>query len=1228
MKKKFTLLATGLFLGMMSLKAQTTCSPDRIAYVDSKNTGLTGAYTLAIGQEEKAAQTYHYSGPGKVSGARIYGDVVNGLAVKLRVSLYEVDANGRPTGSALATAPLESVYAWDPAYFDVSFSPAVSVNENFAVVVEVVHFPGWGHEYELRYTGNGEGLGEDLASLAGTSTGHNWASAMSAFGKDGDMYIYPKMVNVNAPRFSMDSRCLAVGQTVSFYNSTQMTTDEMFNQIAAPGYAGSNFLYTWDFGDGSPVSHDVNPSHSYSVAGMYTITLSSTIEGWDGVCTKTYSKTVSVGLGVSTASTVNVACNGDNSGSAVLAGSGGAAPYFYSLNNGVSQTGSNYSSLIAGVYNVTLTDALNCTATTSFTISEPAAITFTTASSTNASCGSSNGSILVATTGGVGAMQYRIGTGSYQSSGSFTGLAAGGYTITAKDANGCTKSTTVMVNDFGGPEFNIVNATQVSCNGGNDASISLTSLGGTGAIQYSINGGLNYQSTGNFNSLSAGTYIVMVKDAAGCTDVEEVTISEPQTLSFTATTTPLTCFGSQDGEINVEAVTGGTGNIVYSINGTTYQSGTNFPGLAAGNYTVYAKDITGCVSSMGVTISQPTLLTATVNVTAAGCNGSQDGEIEVIGAGGTPGYIYGINDDELMQSSGIFDELGAGTYELLVEDDNGCQTEISATIAEPSVVIPVATTTNSTCGNANGGVLVTATGGSGSGYTYSINGGAFGAGSFSALAAGTYIVTAKDGAGCISSINVTINDSNGPSIVTSSSTNVNCHGGNDGTITIGSVTGGTGTLQYSINGVTYQTSPVFTGLPAGTYDVTVKDAVGCIGSETITITEPNAFVITSTVEDAVCNGSATGEITFLVGGGAGTLAYSLDGNNFQSGNTFTNLQAGVYMLTVKDAGGCYGYAWAAIDEPTPIVVNTTSLNVTCYGADNGALYVYASGGTGALEYSIDGTNYQGTNVFMNLSGGPVIVMVKDDNGCIETVLAHVYEPLPLTLTANVTNVACAGGDNGVIDLSVSGGNTHYNFVWSNGSTNEDIFNLEAGTYSVDVTDANACNASLTLSVTEPLLPVIVNGTVVNSNGSANGSIELTVTGGAGNYTYQWSNGMSTEDVTGLLPGAYTVVVTDGEGCATSSTFIVSNLSGVNNITGEAGEVLIYPNPANDVMFVEANGESIEQCKVFSVLGQLVFQTNPNSTRAQITTNELKPGAYFIQITTNGNQVTKKFEVVR
>lgn len=1001
----------------------------------------------------------------------------------------------------------------------------------------------------------------------------------------------------------------------------------MFNRISLSGYAGSAKYYTWDFGDGSSVSNATNPSHSYAAPGVYTATLTSTIDGWNGVCSETYSMNISVGLSVSDSIVSHVKCNGDSDGSIIATGSGGATPYSYSIDGATYQSGSAFTGLAAGNYTLYVTDALGCSNSTNFTINQPTPIVFAAPQTTNASCGNANGQVLLSATGGTGAIKYRKGSGAYQNSGLFTGLAAGTYTFTARDGNLCTTSIKVTVNDQGGPTLTVVSTTNVSCYGGNDGSIVLSATGGTGTLQYSIDGGTSYQTTTSYPTLAAGTYGVLVKDAAGCKSGTTVVITQPAQLKVVAASVPVSCNGGNDGQINILVGIGGIGSLSYSINGTNYQSGSNFSGLTAGNYTVYIRDVAGCTATTTTAVPQPTAITANVVVNNPDCHSSYDGSITVTGSGGTGSYAYSLNGIN-YQSSGSFENLPGGNYTIYVRDKKGCVHTQNTVLIVPLELTGTALTTNSTCGNSNGSLLVTGAGGSGSGYQYSMDGTNFtSSGSFTNLSSGTYYVAIKDAAGCLTVVAGTIYDSNGPSIVSTSHTNVACNDGNDGSITVNNVTGGTGTLQYGLNGSYWQTSNSFTGLSAGTYTVMVKDANGCIGYTNVTLSEPAPFVINTIVVDLKCYGINTGKITVNAIGGAGTLGYSInEGLFYQSSNVFNSLYAGTYTLKVRDAAGCTGTTTAIVEEPTEIGVIAGVLNVTCNGDGNGVISVLSSGGTGPKTYSLGGSTYQQTGVFATLSGGNYTVYVKDSVGCIVTKPITVSEPSAMSMSGNVSDVTCAGGDNGSVNLTPNGGVGGYEYMWSGGYASEDLTGIGAGTYNVTVSDANGCTITASYVVSQPALPLILNGTVTGSNG-ADGAIDLTTTGGTSPYNYDWSNGAQTEDVTGLTAGTYTVEVTDYNGCATSNTFTVPDLTGIVNVVADGKNVTLYPNPSNDVLTIEVNGAEMSRLEVLNMLGQSVFVSETEQSKVSINTTDLQQGTYIVKVLVNNSFVTKQLQVI-
>jgi large repetitive protein len=1231
MKRKITLLATGVCLWLSSGQAQTPCANDFNGFVASKNVGATGYVQLKNGFEEKASQTYNYQGPGKIVSVRVYGNnpVLGFLSgVPLRIGVYNVDLSGKPT------TPIATVnHTWwsypdnGTGYINVTFPGGVNVNNRFALTVEIITGFPFGSTFDLKYTGNAEGLGQDLASLAGTSTGYNWTSAMTSFGKDGDFYLVPTMSNTNNPLFTTASNCYQTNGVVSFENGSQFTKDSMFNLIGSTQYMGSNYFYSWDFGDGSPVSHVTNPTHAYATGGAYTVTLTTTIVGWNAVCTRTFSKTISVGLAVSATSVVNATCFSSATGSVTAVGSFGSAPYSYNLNGGVWQSSANFTGLTAGTYTLNVKDSKGCTSSTTFTITQPASILFNTIPTTNATCGLANGAFTCVASGGVAPLQYRLNSGSFVSSGTFLNLIAATYQLTVKDANGCTVNTTVFINSQAGPSLGFPNSTNVSCFNGNDGTITLTSTGGTGAVQYSVNNGINFQSSGTFTGLTAGTYLCSVKDNAGCSSYASVVITQGQELNLTANAVSPSCHSGNNGTITV-ASTGGTGTHSFSVNGINYQSSNLFTNLFAGTYTVYVKDITSCIKTATVVVGQPATLTITQTLAAASCYGAATGSIQVVGVGGTSPYTYSI-DDENFETSGLFENLPAGTYGVTTHDANGCERTDSLVIGQPAALTATINTTNATCTSSNGSIMVVAAGGSGSNYQYSSDGVNFSSnGLFAGLDAGTYFVVIKDGSNCKNTVSGVVASSGGPTIAASTSQNVSCHGGNDGAISVTSVTGGTGILQYSRNGINFQTSPNFTSLMAGSYIIQVKDANGCIDTIAKIITQPNAFLVVTSVSNVLCHGAATGTVNIAASGGAGFFVYSINnGFTYQSGSAFSNLEAGVYSAIIKDAANCSTTKNFIITEPSAIQLNTAVLNVTCYGQENGAITAAASGGVSPYVYSVQQGAFSTNAVFDSLQGDLFYeVRVRDANNCILTVYRFVNEPSLLNLEAEVSDVTCAGGDNGSILVAVTGGFAPYLFDWTNHVNSPVNTNLDAGTYALTVTDHNGCTGSQTFTVDEPNFPLILNANITDASAisAADGAIDITTTGGTAPYAYQWSTGVTTPDLTDLTAGAYLITVTDINDCSISTTFVVDVTSGVSDI--DENQLVVYPNPSADFIQIESTEDQINQVKLYDIMGKLVFEQSINDTKYTMNVSQLSTGLYQLKLSFATGEISRRIEV--
>lgn len=284
----------------------------------------------------------------------------------------------------------------------------------------------------------------------------------------------------------------------------------------------------------------------------------------------------------------DVQCHHSSTGKVKIVVTGGQPPYQYSLDGNNFQKQDLFENLKAGHYNVYLKDAAGGLNTSSFTVKEPQKIQFSPSKTTNSSCCEPNGAILVHAQGGTGRIRYQLNDSPFQGSGYFKGL-SGGYTVIAKDSLGCKATLVVKVDDLNKPMIDFLNSTEVSCFNGNNGSITVYTIGGSGTLKYSVDSGKNWQANPMFTQLKAGTYMVRVKDETGCSDSLSIVISQPHELEVSA----LSLGTADNASVTVQYSIGGTGSHMYSLNGTDYQSALVFKGTNLGD-TIYVKDIAGC----------------------------------------------------------------------------------------------------------------------------------------------------------------------------------------------------------------------------------------------------------------------------------------------------------------------------------------------------------------------------------------------------------------------------------------------------------------------------------------------------------------------------------------------------------------------------------------------------------------------------------------------------------
>ncbi len=543
-----------------------------------------------------------------------------------------------------------------------------------------------------------------------------------------------------------------------------------------------------------------------------------------------------------------------------------------------------------------------------------------TASQTDAILNSHTGSVKVKATGGSG-FSYNINGGPLQDSGYFQGLAPFREdTIIGHNSLGCTDTLIITIGSFNPCQGVAINVTATKVDAAQNqstGSITVTATGGTG-FTYSLNGGA-FQTSPTFSALPSGVYSVAAKSSSGCIGTVPVTIGTINPCAGVAivvsTTVVNPVLNQSNGAITATA-TGSTG-ITYSLNGGTYQASGAFTGLAAGTYSVTAKNANGCTGSKQVSLIGTNPCTGiTVVVTTTQVNpfsGQSNGSINASATGGS-GFTYSLNNG-IFQASGTFSNLPTGNYTVTAKNAAGCigtkTVALGSTNPCAGVTITVSTTqVNPPAGQSIGSITATATGGTG--LTYSINGTTFQAsGTFSNLAAGTYTVTAKTSAGCLGTRQVTLTATDPCAGITIavSATQVNPTAGlSNGSITA-SATGGTG-FTYSLNNGTFQPGAAFLNLGAGTYTVTAKNSNGCTGTKQVTLTAVSActgitITITPTVMNTVpCSTPANnGSITIAASGSTG-FTYNNNGGAYQAGNIFSGLNAGNFLIGVKDANGC------------------------------------------------------------------------------------------------------------------------------------------------------------------------------------------------------------------------------------------------------------------------------------------------------------------------------------
>ncbi|MBK8442858.1 MAG: gliding motility-associated C-terminal domain-containing protein [Sphingobacteriales bacterium] len=880
----------------------------------------------------------------------------------------------------------------------------------------------------------------------------------------------------------------------------------------------------------------------------------------------------------------------------------------------------------------------DCTATASFTVYvHQLEIEVVNALNTTI-CGGNDGAITIVASADT-TLEYSIDGGvSYQNDNFFQGLTAGSYTVMIRTADNCylnyENNPVTVGSELSNIAIDTVVVQQPTCESTEGSFIAIVAQGNY--LEYSIDG-VSFQTTPFFENLTAGNYTIQVRDTvSGCLGTYNETIhiaGGSAMILEEVLSTDDSCAEGTDGSITLQ-VSGGNGALAYSIDGgATFQSSPVFENLGAGIYIIEVRDTLNCVlpDAPMVVVQVGSPLEAAVNIVPPSACQEGTAAFSIDAEGGTPPYQYSLNGGIAFTNQNTFINMSSGTYNVLVEDVLGCQTNLSFTlpsITGSTISLNYNVTAPTSCQSPNGSLVLIASGGTAP-YEYSIDGGVtfFNTPLFNNLSGGTYSIVVQDAAACSESTTAIVPplSTNDLALTFSLQQPSSCAIINGG-ISI-AASGGTPPYQYSIDGgATFHAVDTFSGLAAGTYAIAVRDANGCVvtASQSAVLSAvqlPQIAGVSAT--SPLCADSNNGQIVVSAFGGNGALSYSVDGGNIWTlSNTFNNLTAGVYTVQVRDEQGCVvSYATPlTLTNPPALVAGVQFTNVSVCGQSNGQIGVFASGGTPPLQYSINnGQVYANSNIFSNLPVGIYFVKVRDAQGCVWNNPTPIFISDPSNITINSVNttpLSTCNSSDASLSVFITGG-TDVVYSIDGGSTwhsNAVFYNLPSGVYNILVQDVpTGCTAIYAAN------PVVIEGNSINilevaatppsCNGGADGTISINATyNGTLEYSIDggitWSQYGFFGNVAG---GNYLIKVRTTDGTCEVSYGMVNiinpapiSISAVNksNIT-ECGK--------NDgsINIVASGGSGVLQ---YSINGG-----NGNSYFNQNTFNNLAAGVYAITV---------------
>jgi gliding motility-associated-like protein len=991
-------------------------------------------------------------------------------------------------------------------------------------------------------------------------------------------------------------------------------------------------------GEGIPtVSGGTAPYTSYLWSNGDTRTIADTLDGGFHTLTVTdfLGCTVTRNFGIyeptkitNTFSIQQVTCFGLSDGWATVTAAGGVGPnYTYQWSsNANSQTGQFAGNLTGGTYAVTTTDKENCSVLNTVYVHAPVLVFVDTIYSTPTLCYYSNeGTVGTAGSGGSGTLTYTWSNS--QTGTNLSNLTRGQYTVTVADVNGCVGIDSIIVASPDSIEI-IFATTPLLCHNDATGTASATVIGGVPQYDYAWNTN-PVNTTANINNLQARFYALTITDDHNCIQVDSVEVLEPDLLLATATYVEPLCFGDANGSARIFP-TGGNGNFLFSWATSPVQTDTTAIGLTAGTYTYTVVDSNNCTFNGAVTVTEPTLLTSSssgINIT---CRDAANGVAVVSPSGGS--YPYHYNWSSTTQNDSTIFSLDTGWHYVAVTDFFGCVILDSVYLTQPDYVTSTISSTNLSCFESGDGTATVVPSGGVGNYSFVWSNNAQTTITATGLSAGWNYVTITDGNNCTGTNSIFLTQPTKIAL-TGSSTKTICYGQNNGTATI-VANGGTPAYTYSWGTSPTQITPTATNLLAGTYLVTVTDAKNCSTIGSVLVEEPDELRINFAKSDMSCFDVPDGAITANPIGG--TPSYSYNWNIGQSTTTISNLDLGIYTVTVTDNNGCLATNSINILEPTLLTSTIISYPSTCFNGNDGSAVVIANGGTpdlnGRYNYLWNATFPQTTDSAVSLIGGRnYTVIITDANGCKDTNSVSISQPPPITWTTNSILTSCHNSSDGSAFVIASGGVGGFSYQWdanANHQVGASATNLGKGNYFVTIQDANGCEEKTNVIITGPEpIKIVGSSTDIPCKGDSVGSLSAMAAGGSGLYSFQWDANAKNQTATtayNLKAGWYLVTVTDDNGCVGTDSFEVHEPTFELNSTltksdiqcagARNGEILISTTGGTEPYVYKTDSGSYSAANVIQGLfanEYIIYTRDGNGCETKDTTEIMEPAPFSV-----------------